>query len=354
MADIPPRPEEALGGARIRERILQIMGNAHSGSAADMERRMAQLEEFLVGQFMSGNVPDFMRPENWREISVETQVGGRTIQARVRVCPDYVAIGSNTDYVRIPLSALAAQRIADRFGFSLPTQRLVDTIDATARQITVRDSDGREHHGMLPFLAAPQVAERVTDPATGQPVRKKWNLQKYGHYEGRWMISGEFLIMHDRMNTEALQRAGNHPFRSGTKKDVIYDPLALQESHEGGLPVVIYRKGIQGLSNWHNEKYWDYSHGIRFLSSSVQITVRERDGSERQETLSMRDVLMHREYYRLFSAAQMDISKMYRSTQRQARERSTQSTPRRTEQVPASNVQFGDIQIHRERRVQTH
>ncbi|MCI0560382.1 MAG: hypothetical protein MN733_18000, partial [Nitrososphaera sp.] len=119
---------------------------------------------------------------------------------------------------------------------------------------------------------------------------------------------------------------------------------------EGGMPVVIYRPRVQSLSNIHNEMYSDYSHGIRFLSSSVRITVRERDGSESHETLSMRDVLMHREYYRLFAATQMDISKMYRGTQTQPPQRTKAAQEGRQAQ-PRSNVEFGDIQIRRERRI---
>ena len=302
--DIPPRRDDMPAGTELMRSIRNILGDTHNVSDEELMRRRAQVEELIYREVNRGNVPDFMRPENWREITVETQVGGRTVQARVRVCPDYLAVGDNSDYVRVPLSPLTAQRIADRFGFVLPTSRLVDIIDAEARRV----------NGMLPFVAALQVAERVIDPATQRPVREKWNLQRYGFYEGRWMLSAEFANFQNQIIHEQVREAGTPPLRSGFKKDVVYDPLVFKQSQEGGPPVVIYRRGIQPLSNFHNEKYHDYSHGIRFLDSNVRLTITERDGTRREESMSMRDVLMHRDYYRLFAPAQMDINKMYRGS----------------------------------------
>ncbi len=330
---IPPRPEGALTGAQIQQRITEIMGDVQSGSPNDVNRRRAQLAEFIFQQFTSGNVPDFMRPENFRTITVETRVGNRTISASVRVCPDYLAIGGNGDFVRMPLDPITAQRIADRFGFSLPTQRLTDIIDAEAAKAG----------GTMPFVAAPQIGKRVTDPRSGRPVEAKWNYQQYGNYEGRWMLSGEFINMQNRILQESPESVRNAPIRSGQKKDVIYDPLAFQESHEGGPPVVIYRRGIQGLSNWHNEGYSDYSHGIRFVDSQVMITERFDNGSSvTHPPMSMRDLLMHKEYHRLLSPVIMDINRMYRHA--------TQVVPQRTGQNAVPEVpQAPDIHTRHRR-----
>lgn len=317
MANIPPRPEGAMTGEQIRQRLVEIMGDTQSCTAQELERRRAQVEEFVFQQFSSGNVPDFMRPENYRAVTSEVRVGDHTVTATIRVCPDYLAIGGNGDFVRVPLDAITAQRIADRFSLALPTQRLVDIIDANATQAG----------GMLPFVAAPQIAKRIRDPHNGnKPVESKWNYQQYGNYEGRWMLSGEFIAMQNQMIQENPEAMRNAPIRSGQKKDVIYDPLAFKESKEGGPPVVIYRKGVQGLSNWHNEGYFDYSHGIRFIDPSIQITVRYDNGSSvTHPPMSMRDVLLHSEFYRLLAPVKMDINKMYHRT--------SQAIPQRTGQA---------------------
>ena len=331
---IPLRAQDALTGRQFIELIRDTMGDIRGISPAELDRRRAQVEELVYREVTHGNVPDFMRPENFREITVETQIAGRTISAKVRVCPDYLAIGNNDDFFRVPLSPITARRIADRFGFVLPTQRLTDVIDTEARSVG----------GFLPFNDAPEIARRVTNPRTGHSVfdgeqGKPWNLAAYGYYEGIWMLTPAFAIKQNEMINSDLVRAGSPPFRSGMKKEVLYDPLAFVESHEGGPPVVIYRQGIQGLSNWHNETYHDYSHGIRFLSSDVHLTITERDGSRHEQTMSMRDALMHPEYHRLFAPTTMDIDRMYR--------RPTM-VPRRTDQHTLVEPTVQSVQRHGE------
>ncbi len=50
----------------------------------------------------------------------------------VRVTPDYVAVGSDTDYFLVPLTPRTAQRIADLVHASLPTPPIVDAVWAAA------------------------------------------------------------------------------------------------------------------------------------------------------------------------------------------------------------------------------
>ena len=46
--------------------------------------------------------------------------------------PDYLAVGSDDDFVRMPMTPQTAQQIADLFGCILPTRKMVDAIDAAA------------------------------------------------------------------------------------------------------------------------------------------------------------------------------------------------------------------------------
>ena len=50
----------------------------------------------------------------------------------MEVMPDYLAIGSDSDFVRIPMTPQTAQQIADQFGCTLPTRKMVDAIDRVA------------------------------------------------------------------------------------------------------------------------------------------------------------------------------------------------------------------------------
>ncbi|MCI0503375.1 hypothetical protein L0Y65_01535 [Candidatus Micrarchaeota archaeon] len=305
---IPDRQIGMMGGSRFLAEVRNTLGDTLTVSREELARRSAQVEEMVYAQFRSGNVPDFMRPENFVPVTVERTIGGRRIQATVRVCPDYIAIGSNDDYVLMPVSAGMAQRIASRYGLALPTQMLVDVLDDEAKRTG----------GYLPFVAAPQLAEQITNPHTNRPVidgeaGHRWNFQKYGHYEGRWMLSGEFIGEQNRRITEARGRAGNpQGIRSGHKKDVVYDQLNFFEAKEGGQPVVIYHRGIQGLSNWHNVGYLDYSHGIRLVDQDVTLRITEANGSVHTETRRYSDILNDPQLYRLVSNCRVDTSQLYR------------------------------------------
>ena len=48
------------------------------------------------------------------------------------VTPDYLAVGSDNDFVRVPLGLPAAAMIADKFNFMLPTTKMVDGIYSQA------------------------------------------------------------------------------------------------------------------------------------------------------------------------------------------------------------------------------
>ncbi len=50
------------------------------------------------------------------------------ISLEYEVMPDYLAIGSDDDFCRIPMNPRTAQRLADMFGASLLTARLSDHI----------------------------------------------------------------------------------------------------------------------------------------------------------------------------------------------------------------------------------
>lgn len=305
---IPPRPIDSPDGRELARQIREILGDTQAHSRAEIMRRSAQVEELIFQNFRSGNVPDFMRPENFIPITVERTIDGRRIEATIRVCPDYLAIGSNDHPLIVPISAGIAQRIASTFNFSLPTQMLVDALD----------DESRRTGGYLPFYAAPQLAEQVTNPRTGNPVIKgeggrRWNYQAYGDYECRWMLSGEFVEEQNRRIAEARGRAGNpQGIRSGHKKDVIYDQLNFVEAKEGGQPVVIYHRPFQGLSNWHSVGYLDYSHGIRFIDQGVSLRITERDGTTHTETRRFSDLLNDPQLFRLVSHCRVDTSHLYR------------------------------------------
>jgi hypothetical protein len=86
----------------------------------DGERKAAEFierEQRAFDQMMAGNMPDFCR--DWSRV---TTLNGVT----VRVMSDFLAIGSNEDYLRVPLSGNTASRIARQWGCLLMTWALVE------------------------------------------------------------------------------------------------------------------------------------------------------------------------------------------------------------------------------------
>jgi hypothetical protein len=180
--------------------------------------------------------------------------GGRVHEAVVFVMPDYLAVGSNEDFLRVPLGLDTAKRVARQFGFTLPTRKMVDAI---YRQSSLR--------------------------LTPQPMKA-----------GPRMRSTAYYLDHQRM-IEA-QRAGRHlgELVSGHKKDVILTKrlltrrgrVAIYGWHQRGA------KPIQPLSTVHGARYADYSHGVRLVSTTVLL-----DGAPR----SIFDVLRDPELARVLT-----------------------------------------------------
>ena len=73
----------------------------------------AAREAAIVDSILGGNTPPFM--EAWRDVPVSGRTSdGTTRSGTIRVRPDYLCIGGDDNFVRIPMNPLSAQRIADR------------------------------------------------------------------------------------------------------------------------------------------------------------------------------------------------------------------------------------------------
>ncbi|MCX6890692.1 MAG: hypothetical protein WCL11_05325 [Verrucomicrobiota bacterium] len=114
--NLPPRAANAVGGAEFAARVAGV----------DLPER----EKEIFTQITSGNVPDFLRKLS--PVTVTNATSIRTNTATFHVTPDYLAIGSDSDYFLTPMTPNTAQRIADALGCSLPTPKMVDKIYAAA------------------------------------------------------------------------------------------------------------------------------------------------------------------------------------------------------------------------------
>jgi hypothetical protein len=90
-----------------------IDGSAFFQQAAAMNWQ--QRDSFAIAELLAGNLPDFLRTFVPLHVSIPDSVSNKKIKAVIYVAPDYLSVGSNDDWARIPLTPMAAQMIADRF-----------------------------------------------------------------------------------------------------------------------------------------------------------------------------------------------------------------------------------------------
>jgi hypothetical protein len=110
------RPASAPSGSEFAQRV----------SVMELNER----EREIYSQIMAGNIPNFLR--NLCAVQVTNAANGRTNRATFFVTPDYLAIGSDEDYLLMPISPNTAQRIADAWASSLPTRKTVNDIYSAA------------------------------------------------------------------------------------------------------------------------------------------------------------------------------------------------------------------------------
>lgn len=217
-AKIPQRPAEARSGTEF---VAFVRG-------MDPAKR----ERAIADELLSGNIPQFLRSLKPVELSCSGS-NGQPSHARVWVMPDYLAIGSDDDFVRFPANFDTATAVARDFGFVLPTAAIVDAI---YRQAELRLSP-------QPMTPGPAMTSTAYFRAHDEKIR----AQMSGH------PLGELAAGHkkDYVLTNRLTRAQGQEAIYGWHR-AVGDP-------------------IQPLSLVHGARYADYSHGVRLVSETVFV-----------------------------------------------------------------------------------
>ncbi len=213
-ARIPPRRADAVAGTAFGARIRGLKGRDR--------------DDVIVGELSAGNLPAFLRELERVYLSARDSKG-TLHQAVVFVSPDYLAVGSNEDFLRVPLGFDAAVAIAHEFGFVLPTRKIVDTI---YQQSALR--------------LAPE-------PMTPGPQ----------------MTSTDYFVEHNRIIEGQRQGQPLGQLVSGHKKDLVLTKRLLSKRGRVAIYGWHRRSGrpIQPLSTVHVARYADYSHGVRLVST---------------------------------------------------------------------------------------
>ncbi|MEQ8898880.1 MAG: hypothetical protein RID23_17490 [Roseovarius sp.] len=224
--DIPRRQGSARGAKAVLASVANVDG--------------VKRDQTVLREILGGNMPGFIR--NLAPVNISGRAAdGSNVNITLCVTPDYLALGSDRDYVRVPLGLRAATRIGEQFNMILPTPRMVDTI---YRQADLRLSP-------RPMTPGPQ------------------------------MTSTKYFMRHNATVEAQRQSAGAAPgtLISGHKKDVVLTTRLA--SNRGRVAIYGWHRSngqpIQPLSTVHGAGYADYSHGVRLVSRTAFLNGKSID-----------------------------------------------------------------------------
>jgi hypothetical protein len=232
-----------------------LMAGGLTGSQfADYVSRMdaRQREQAILKELLNGNLPSFLK--NLIPVALSYHApNGKTVTATVFVMPEYLAIGSDKDFLRIPMNLYTAAAVATRMGFILPTRKIVNAIY----------EQSAFHFAPEPMQAGPQMRSTAYYQTHNQKIEEQ--SRTLGVTQGALV--------------------------SGHKKDVVMTNLLF--NNPGRIAIYGWHRlngtPIQPLSTVHGACYADYSHGIRLVSETVMV-----DGQSKSAYDVLRDPVLSR------------------------------------------------------------
>lgn len=219
---LPERSKASITGEEFYKSVFAVSRVARETSAQT--------------QILEGNIPPFLR----KMIKIKTSIkssDGKIIHAFYFVLPDYLSIGSNRNFARIPLTPMTAQLIADSFHCFLPTRKIVNDIYKNAK-----------------VKLEPEPMYAFRDSAVTM-------------YQHHLIIEG--------------QRRLRKGLIAGIKKDVVITGMLTRSSKPNRVAIYGWQKPggkpIQPLYAGHVNWYVDYSHGIRLVYRTIYVNKKPMD-----------------------------------------------------------------------------
>lgn len=232
-------PIEMVSEERLRKTLNIPNRSDNSLSGTDFCNRYSglylnQRDVQIFAEISAGNIPEFLR--TFCEVSITYKNNNIVIY----VLPDYMCIGSDEDYVRMPMSAKTGQRLASIFDCMLPTKRMVDIIWKNAPNKINQSPMGP------PYDATMQSMQRLRD--------------------------------HNSKIELEMQNKDKSLLTAGHKKDIILDN-ALAPNNPNKRISIYGWQGTSGISiqgpkpqsSAHAENYQDYSQCIRLVSNTCKL-----------------------------------------------------------------------------------
>jgi hypothetical protein len=188
-------------------------------------------DSLLLDYVEKGNLPGFLSQLVPVKVWVMDTVSQQEIKATFYVSPDYLSVGNNKDWARVPVTAQTASLALSRLHCFAPTPKLINSIHG---QATVK------------LEPVPLYAYRDSTPT----------------------------MWHHHLIIEG-QRKSRAGLISGIKKDIVF-------MRSPGDSVRADRVGIYGWHRLNNQPiqpfyqghvwwYADYSHGLRLVYRKIRV-----------------------------------------------------------------------------------
>lgn len=241
FSSIPGRDPSAVTGSQWVQNNMNLTGSVREAN--------------ILQEFRSGNIPDFLR--NFAEVTVSDGVNSITY----KVMTDVLCVGSDGDYVRMPMNPHTAQAIADQYDCTLITRKMSN-----------------------------DIWKHSINKLEPRPWGPPYDLD---------MEKTHRIGTHSQTIQNQLLSANKDPsaLTSGHKKDVVLTNKLSPNNQAKRAAIYgwIQLNGtpIQGLNpSSHDDMYADYSHGIRLVDNIALVN---------GQSMRMRDVFLHPVYYKLVS-----------------------------------------------------
>ncbi|RPD93289.1 hypothetical protein EGM88_13260 [Aureibaculum marinum] len=216
---------------------LSRKANVNLHSVESFLKNLSQLpirqrEDSLIKYMSKGWMPAYNF--QFKEVSYTYKnAKGKKYKISFWVSPDYLSIGTNQNFVRMPLTPQTAQKLADQFHSVLPTTKMVN-----------------------------KIYEKATIKLSPIPLT-----------ENRDSLST--FVKHHFLIQQQLKYNIPNGIVAGIKKDVVQSNAVLSNPKPNRVAIYGWHKldgkPIQPLYTGHVDWYVDYSHGIRLVYEKMLI-----------------------------------------------------------------------------------
>jgi hypothetical protein len=238
----PPKPPAAparITGSELLERYAEV-------DPSDDDAR----QDLVLEQVAAKNMPDSW--DDWVTVTVD---GRKGTVVEFEVSPHGLRLGTNADWVEVPLDGPHSAAAAEMLGVRLATAWMVDQVyDAT-----------RSKGCVVHYFAATQIAHSLgyADWSPNAP-------------DGKKMMSAEFFEQRNLLLHEWLRKndVDDSTLVAGYFKCVV--PPIDGVTHHGGLEMIGGHDDtgslVQPLSGgFHERAFYDYSQNLRLAQDRLRV-----------------------------------------------------------------------------------